>query len=72
METDDYRRSRIRRKRIEALFGEVKQNLNRSRLRLRGIVGARDEFLLTASVQNLKRLARALQPSNHSGGLALG
>ena len=28
------------------------------RLRLRGLAGARDEFLLTATVQNLKRLAR--------------
>jgi hypothetical protein len=27
------------------------------RLRLRGLSGARDEFLLTAAVQNLKRLA---------------
>jgi hypothetical protein len=27
------------------------------RLRLRGLSGARDEFLLTATVQNLKRLA---------------
>ncbi len=27
------------------------------RLRLRGLTGARDEFLLTATVQNLKRLA---------------
>jgi hypothetical protein len=29
------------------------------------IVGVRDEFLLTASIQNLKRLAKVLQPSNH-------
>jgi len=27
------------------------------RLRLRGLTGARDEFLMTATVQNLKRLA---------------
>ena len=27
------------------------------RLRLRDLTGARDEFLLTATVQNLKRLA---------------
>ncbi len=29
-----------------------------TRLRLRGITGARDEFLLTATVQNLKRLVK--------------
>ena len=45
------------RKKIETLFGEVKRNLWLVRLRLRGLTGARDEFLLTATVQNLKRLA---------------
>ncbi len=42
---------------IERLFGEAKQILSMIRLRLRGLTGARDEFLLTATVQNLKRLA---------------
>ena len=44
-------------KRSEALFGEAKHILSMVRLRLRGLTGARDEFLLTATVQNLKRLA---------------
>ena len=56
METDAYRQSGRRRKKIETLFGDVKRNLGISRLRLRGLTGARDEFLLTAIVQNLKRL----------------
>ncbi len=47
---------------IERLFGEAKQILSMIRLRLRGLTGARDEFLLTATVQNLKRLA------NHTTG----
>jgi hypothetical protein len=42
---------------IETLFGDAKHNLALVRLRLRGLSGARDEFLLTAAVQNLKRLA---------------
>ncbi len=42
---------------IETLFGEAKHILSMVRLRLRGLTGARDEFLLTATVQNLKRLA---------------
>jgi transposase len=46
------------RKKIETLFGEAKSILSMDRLRLRGLTGARDEFLLTATVQNLKRLAR--------------
>ncbi len=50
------------RKKIETLFGEAKSILSMVRLRLRGLTGARDEFLLTATVQNLKRLA------NHTTG----
>ncbi len=57
METEAYGVSRAERKKIEALFGEAKSILSMVRLRLRGLSGARDEFLLTATVQNLKRLA---------------
>jgi len=57
METKAYRISRAERKKIETLFGEAKSILSMVRLRLRGLTGARDEFLLTATVQNLKRLA---------------
>jgi transposase len=58
MESEAYEVSSIERKRIETLFGEAKHILSMVRLRLRGLTGARDEFLLTATVQNLKRLAR--------------
>jgi transposase len=57
MQTEAYRVSRSARKKIETLFGEAKQIHSLVRLRLRGLSGARDEFLLTATVQNLKRLA---------------
>ena len=57
MQTEAYVDSSGERKKIEALFGEVKNILSMVRLRLRGLSGARDEFLLTATVQNLKRLA---------------
>ena len=57
METEAYAASRGERKKIERLFGEAKHILSMVRLRLRGLAGARDEFLLTATVQNLKRLA---------------
>ena len=60
METEAYRQSSIDRKQIERLFGEAKSHLSMTRLRLRGLTGARDEFLLTAAVQNLKRLAKRL------------
>src|SRR4029453_16946612 len=57
MQTEAYRVSRSARKKIETLFGEAKHLHSLVRLRLRGLSGARDEFLLTATVQNLKRLA---------------
>ena len=57
MKSDEYGASSVDRKKIEGLFGEAKHVLSMVRLRLRGLTGARDEFLLTATVQNLKRLA---------------
>ncbi len=62
MESEAYAASSGERKKIERLFGEAKSILSMVRLRLRGLTGARDEFLLTATVQNLKRLA------NHTTG----
>ena len=55
--TEAYNQSARDRKKIERLFGEAKRNMSMTRLRLRGLSGAKDEFLLTATVQNLKRLA---------------
>jgi len=56
--SEAYNLSARDRKKIERLFGEAKRNLGMTRLRLRGLAGAKDEFLLTATVQNLKRLAK--------------
>jgi hypothetical protein len=58
MGSEAYIQSGLNRKKIERLFGEAKRNLAMTRLRLRGLSGAKDEFLLTATVQNLKRLAK--------------
>ena len=57
MQTEAYGVSCAERTKIERLFGEAKHILALIRLRLRGLAGARDELLLTATVQNLKRLA---------------
>jgi hypothetical protein len=57
MGTDPFLQSRRERKKIEARFGDLKWNLGMTRLRLRGLSGARDEFLMAATVQNLRRLA---------------
>ena len=56
--TQEFEDSSRRRKKIEMLFAHLKHQLGFERLRLRGPSGARDEFLLAATVQNLRRLAR--------------
>jgi Transposase DDE domain len=56
--TPAYERSRHRRKKIEMLFAHLKRILRLGRLRLRGPSGARDEFLLAATAQNLRKLAK--------------
>ena len=58
------------RKKVERGFGDLKRNLGLMRLRLRGLSGAREEFLLASSVQNLKKLAKHQHPppSDASGG----
>ena len=58
--TSRYRRSRRERKKVEMLFAHLKRILRLDRLRLRGPNGARDEFLLAATAQNLRRMARYL------------
>ncbi len=61
--TDAYVRSRRERKKIEMLFAHLKRILRLDRLRLRGPSGARDEFLLAATAQNLRKLAKLIPPA---------
>jgi hypothetical protein len=58
-----YRQSRRDRKKVEMLFAHLKRIMKMDRLRLRGISGARDEFLLAAIAQNLRRMAKRLCPT---------
>ncbi len=58
VDTEPYERSRRERKKVEMLFAHLKRHLGFERLRLRGLSGAQDEFLLAATVQNLRRLAK--------------
>jgi hypothetical protein len=48
------------RKKIEMLFAHLKRILRLDRLRLRGPSGAQDEFLLAATVQNLRKMAKLI------------
>jgi len=56
--TDAFEQSRRERKRVEMLFAHLKRILRLGRLRLRGPLGAQDEFTLAAIAQNLRRLAK--------------
>lgn len=58
------RTSRRLRKKVEMLFAHLKRILNLGRLRLRGPNGARDEFLLAATAQNLRKLAKLIPIPN--------
>ncbi|MCY1206995.1 hypothetical protein D9M72_185790 [compost metagenome] len=54
--------SRRDRKKVEMLFAHLKRIMKLDRLRLRGLSGAQDEFLLAATAQNLRRMAKWLMP----------
>ena len=56
--TAAFEQSRHDRKRVEMLFAHLKRILRLGRLRLRGPLGAQDEFTLAATAQNLRRLAK--------------
>jgi len=56
--TPEYQQSMKDRKKVEMLFAHLKQILKLDRLRLRGLSGAHDEFLLAATAQNLRRMAK--------------
>jgi transposase len=58
--TDAYVTSRRERKKVEMLFAHLKRILKLDRLRLRGPCGARDEFHLAATAQNLRKMAKLI------------
>jgi transposase len=60
--TPEYLQSRRERKKVEMLFAHLKRILRLNRLRLRGPSGAKDEFLLAAIAQNLRKLAKLVKP----------
>jgi hypothetical protein len=58
--TESFEQSRRERKKVEMRFAHMKRIFKLDRLRLRGLSGAKDEVLLTATAQNLRRLAKFL------------
>lgn len=53
------------------LFAHLKRILRLDRLRLRGLEGARNEFLLAATAQNLRRTAAWLMPKGREAANAV-
>ena len=59
-QTDTYVDVQRRRKKVEMLFAHLKRIIKLDRLRLRGPNGAKDEFHLAATAQNLRKLAKLI------------
>lgn len=68
--TAAYRQSRKDRKKVEVLFAHLKRIMKLDRLRLRGLSSAKDEFLMAATAQNLRRMAKWLVPIAGKEGMA--
>ena len=58
--TEAFQISRRERKKVEVRFAHMKRIHKLDRLRLRGLSGVKDEVLLTATAQNLRRLAKLI------------
>lgn len=60
--TPEFANAQGQRKKEEALFAELKNQIGLRRLRLRRIKFVREQFFLAAAAQNIKRLVRFLSP----------
>jgi transposase len=58
--TPSYRLSQIMRKRVEELFGEAKEFMGLRHMKFRGAIFVREQVLLTAMTQNIKRMVKLL------------
>ena len=58
--TPEFEQAQRQRKKVEALFAELKRHIGLRRLRLRRLKFVREQFFLAATAQNLKRLIRFL------------
>ena len=60
VDTPEFAKAQRQRKKVEALFAELKNQIGLRRLRLRRLRFVREQFFLAAVAQNLKRLVRFL------------
>jgi transposase len=59
-QTPEFANAQRERKKVEALFAELKNQIGLRRLRLRRLKFVREQFFLAAAAQNIKRLVRFL------------
>jgi transposase len=59
-QTPEFAKAQRQRKKVEALFAELKNQIGLRRLRLRRMKFVREQFWLAATAQNIKRLVRFL------------
>src|SRR2546425_9904038 len=59
-QTPAFASAQRQRKKVEALFAELKNQIGLRRLRLRRMKFVREQFFLAAAAQNIKRLVRFL------------
>src|SRR5216117_4036182 len=64
--TPAFARSQRERRKVEAIFAELKNQIGLRRLRLRRLKFVREQFFLAASAQNIKRLVRFLSQAPQS------
>ncbi len=69
-QTPEFAKAQRQRKKVEALFAQLKNQIGLRRLRLRRMKFVREQFWLAATVQNIKRLVRFL--SRQATPLAVG
>ncbi len=60
--TTEFAHAQRQRKKVEALFAELKNQIGLRRVRLRRLKFVREQFFLAAAAQNIKRLVRFLSP----------
>src|SRR6266550_4601640 len=65
--TPEFAKAQRQRKKVEALFAELKNQIGLRRLRLRRLRFVREQFFLAAAAQNIKRLVRFLSRRRTSG-----
>ena len=63
--TPEFANAQRQRKKVEALFAELKNQIGLRRLRLRRMKFVREQFFLAAAAQNIKRLVRFLSQASN-------